>query len=50
MMMTVAMMMMQRKGRSGEEDDIIMDSTDGEGIPLQIGENPNFVEDGTFPP
>lgn len=35
---------------SGEEDDIIMDSTDGEGIPLQIGENPNYVEDETSPP
>jgi len=34
---------------SGEEDDIIMDSTDGEGIPLQIEENPNFVEDKNSP-
>ncbi len=35
---------------SGDEDDIIINSTDGEGIPLQIGKNPNFVEGKTFPP
>ncbi len=34
---------------SGEEDDIMMDSTDGEGVPLQNGENPSFVE-GEVPP
>jgi hypothetical protein len=33
----------------GDEDYIIMKSTDGEGIPLQIGENPNSLEHGTFP-
>ncbi len=26
-----------------------MDSKDGEGLLIQIGENPNFVEDGTSP-
>ncbi len=34
---------------SGDEEDIIMDSTDGEGVPLQIGVNPNFVEGETSP-
>ena len=27
-----------------------MDSTHGEGVQLQIENNPNFVEDGTSPP
>jgi hypothetical protein len=27
-----------------------MDSTDGEGVPLQIGENPNFEEGEASPP
>ncbi len=35
---------------SGEKDDIIMDSTDGEGVLLQIGENPNFEEGEASPP
>jgi hypothetical protein len=34
---------------SGDEEDIIMDSTDGEGVPLQIGGNPNFVESEVSP-
>jgi hypothetical protein len=29
---------------SGDEDDIIMESTDGEVIPLQIGETSNFLK------
>ncbi len=34
---------------SGEKDDIIMYSTDGEGVPLQIGENPNFEKGEASP-
>ncbi len=42
--------MITTRPESGEEDDIIMDSTDGEGVPLQIGENTNFVEVEASPP
>jgi hypothetical protein len=34
----VRIRMITTRPDSGDEDDIIMDSTDGEGIPLQIGE------------
>ncbi len=47
---TVRIRMITTIPDSGEEDDIIMDSTDGEGVPLQIGENPNFVEGEASPP
>ena len=47
---TVRVRMITTRPDYGDEEDIIMDSTDGEGRPLQIGENPNFGTDEIPPP
>ncbi len=47
---TVRVRMVTTRPDSEDEDDIIMDSTDGEGIPLQIGGNPYFGEGETSLP
>jgi hypothetical protein len=41
---TVRIRMITTRPDSGDEENIIMNSTDGEGVSLQIGGNPNFVE------